>query len=338
MTGMIPEFAKRALSLLAVCGNLAVGAHAAAPQQVSPGKSTGSAAEEAEPLPTDWAPELFYSILTSANPDAAEALYRAAFAAGPAIVPQLEAALKDDRTAEFAAQSLAFIGGPQAMEILARLVNDSRDLDLRRFFYGALGEFQTPAATKALMKAVAESDSEPDRTVSEAAVLALTVRSDPALLPEIKKAETQIKDVVIHDDLDNAVAVMEIRAKYLASEEGRKAGGSIDAAVRTYFIPALEPPPEAASQTPGRAAGQSAQARGTAAAKPSARATPQVSVEVSHLTLSPDQSRALARVVFEDPSAVATYDMVLEKQSGNWTVASVWLGSESPKPGAGPGQ
>ena len=50
MTGMIPEFAKRALSLLAVCGNLAVGAHAAAPQQVSPGKSTGSAAEEAEPL------------------------------------------------------------------------------------------------------------------------------------------------------------------------------------------------------------------------------------------------------------------------------------------------
>jgi len=218
------------------------------------------------------------------------------------------------------------------------LVNDSRDLDLRRFFYGALGEFQTPAATKALMKAVAESDSEPDRTVSEAAVLALTVRSDPALLPEIKKAETQIKDVVIHDDLDNAVAVMEIRAKYLASEEGRKAGGSIDAAVRTYFIPALEPPPEAASQTPGRAAGQSAQARGTAAAKPSARATPQVSVEVSHLTLSPDQSRALARVVFEDPSAVATYDMVLQKQSGNWTVASVWLGSESPKPGAGPGQ
>src|SRR2546427_8869173 len=65
-------------------------------------------------LATDWAPELLDAILSSPNEEAHDALYRAAFAAGPAIVPQLEAAIKDDRTAEFAAQSLAFIRGAQA--------------------------------------------------------------------------------------------------------------------------------------------------------------------------------------------------------------------------------
>lgn len=320
---------------MALGGTLLGAALAAAPQQVSQGKSPASGSEETEPLPGDWAPELLYAILTSANPDAADALYSGAFAAGPAIVPELQAALKDDRTAEFAAQSLAFIGGPKAMEILAGLVKDPRDLDLRRFFYGALGEFPTPQATDILMKAVAASDSEPDRTVSEAAILALTVRSDPDLLPEIKKAEDKIKDVVIHDDLDNALAVMELRAKYLATEEGRKAGGSIDAAVRTYFIPALEPPPDAASKTSGQSAGRSGKAHGTTSTKTAAPAAPAVSVKVHHLTFSPDQSRALARVIFEDPSATATYDIVLQKQSGNWTVASVWLGEETPKSGAG---
>ena len=46
------------------------------------------------------------------------ALFHASFAAGPDLVPFLEASLKDDRTAEFAAQSLAFIGGDKALKIL----------------------------------------------------------------------------------------------------------------------------------------------------------------------------------------------------------------------------
>jgi hypothetical protein len=36
-------------------------------------------------------------------------------------------------------------------------------------------------------------------------------------------------------------------------------------------------------------------------------------------------------VVFEDPTALANYDIVLQKQLGNWTIASVWLGSETEK-------
>jgi hypothetical protein len=38
----------------------------------------------------------------------------------------------------------------------------------------------------------------------------------------------------------------------------------------------------------------------------------------------------------EDPSAVAKYDLVLQKRLGNWGVVSVWLGSETEKPGAPP--
>jgi hypothetical protein len=56
-----------------------------------------------------------------------------------------------------------------------------------------------------------------------------------------------------------------------------------------------------------------------------------VKVTIENLTFSPDQTRALARVVFEDPSALANYDIVLQKQLGNWTMASVWLGSETEK-------
>ena len=318
-------------------GVLIAGVLVAKPQQSSPGKTADATSESVEPVPGDWAPELLYAILSSANSDAGDALYRAAFSAGPSIAPQLEGALKDDRTAEFAAQSLAFMGGPKAVDILAGLVNDPRDLDLRRFFYGALGEFNTPQATGILLNSIARSDSEPDRTVSEAAILALTVRSDPALISELKKEEAQIKDVVIHDDLDNAVAVIESRSKYLASEEGKKSDGSIDAAVRTYFIPALEPPPEAASKTSGHPTVRNGEAREPAKGKPAVRAKPPVSVEVRNLTFSPDQSRALAQVIFEDTSAVANYDIVLQKQSGNWAVVSVWLGSETPKPGAPPG-
>ena len=57
-------------------------------------------------------------------------------------------------------------------------------------------------------------------------------------------------------------------------------------------------------------------------------ADPPVNVKISHLTFSPDHARALARVEFEIPSAIARYDMVLQKQAGNWRLASVWLGEE----------
>jgi len=36
-------------------------------------------------------------------------------------------------------------------------------------------------------------------------------------------------------------------------------------------------------------------------------------------------------VVFQDPSALANYDMVLQKQYGDWIIASVWLGEETEK-------
>ncbi len=127
--------------------------------------------------------ELLDAIERSPNPEAQDALYRAAVAAGPAIIPQLEEALKDDRTAEFAAQALAFIGGAQAMQILWKLQSDTRDLSLRRFYYGALGEFDAPEATQTLLAAINRADEEPDRTVTEAAILALTVRSDPNAAP-----------------------------------------------------------------------------------------------------------------------------------------------------------
>jgi hypothetical protein len=280
--------------------------------------------QEEAPLPGDWAPELLDAILSSPNAEAHEALYRAAFAAGPAIVPQLAAGLKDDRTAEFAAQTLAFLGGERALEILWKAVSDPRDLNLRRFYYGALGEFDSPQAIETLFQVIGRSDAEPDRTVTEAAVLALTIRSDLKLLPRIREAEAKIHDVVIRDDLDNALEVIERRAKYLASPEGKKAGGSVQEAVRTYFIPALEPlsPPNPAKPAP--------QSTGRAPEKP------QVKVEVQTLTLSPDKTRALARVVFEDPSAVAQYDIVLQKRYGDWTIASVWLGSETEKPAPPP--
>ncbi len=273
--------------------------------------------EQGAPLPGDWAPELLDAILSSPNPEAHDALYRAAFAAGRVLVPQLEAALKDDRTAEFAAQALAFIGGEKALEILWKLVRDPRDLNLKRFYYGALGEFDSPEAIQTLFDVIARSDAEPDRTVTEAAVLALTVRSDLKLVPRLREAAAKLQDVVIRDDLDNTLAVIESRAKYLASPEGKTAGGSVERAVQTYFHPALEPPPVTTPKSP---AGRSA------------AAIPLVQVKIENLTLSPDKTRALARVAFEDPSARAEYDIVLQKQYGDWSIASVWLGSEVEKP------
>lgn len=298
------------------------------------------------PLPGDWAPELLDGILSSANPEASDALYRAVFAAGPAIIPQLEAALKDDRTAEFAAQSLAFVGGSQALQILSKLLHDPRDLDLRRFYYGALGEFETREATQALLDAMTRSDTEPDRTVTEAAILALTVRADENLVPILQQAKVKIQDVVIRDDLDNALDVIEGRSRYLASRQGKQPGGSIEEAVRTYFIPALEPLPPPAPPKRPLASSPSTPETGTVAAKSGVSSKqadsrrdrseskppePGVKVSIQALTFAPDKMRALARVVFEDPSALANYDIVLQKQYGNWTIASVWLGSETEK-------
>ena len=351
------------------------------PEPTPSSAEPGSAENDETPLPGDWAPELLDGMLSSPNSDSRDALLDAAFAAGPAVVPQLEAALKDDRTVEFAAQSLAYVGGPKALAILSKLVSDPRDLDLRRFYYGALGEFQGPEAAKVLFYALGRADAEPDRTVTEAAIIALTVRSEASLLPELRQMKSKIKDVVLRDDLDNAVDVIEARARYLASPQGRNVGGSLEQAVRSYFMPALEPPraasgskadvlkPRSESVT-SSAISQDRTSAGAASAKhagserssapvnsavpaqhspaversghvshsaPASRSTPAdppVKVEIRNLTFSPDRTRALARVTFEDPFAVAYYTIVLQKQAGDWTLASVWLGSETEKPGA----
>lgn len=306
---------------------------AKAPQEPAPA-ATAETADQDQPLPGDWGPELLYSILSSPNEEAQFGLVRATFAAGPAIIPQLITALKDDRTAEYAAESLAYIGGEQALPALWKLLSDPRDLNLRRFTYGALAEFDSPQATDALLDVINKSDNEPDRTVTEAAVIALTVRTDTSLLPRLLAAENKLQDVVIRDDLDNARAVIEQRAKYLASPEGKKAGGSIESAVRTYFIPALESPsPETGTASPARKG--AAKAPGAPATE---KPSPLVKVDIRSVTLSPDQNRALARVVFEDPSAMAFYDFVLQKRFGNWTLASVWLGPEAEKKAVGSGQ
>jgi len=294
-----------------------------------------TSAEQEPPLPGDWGPELLYGILSSPNEEAQSGLLRATFAAGPAIIPQLSAALKDDRTAEYAAQSLAFIGGDPSLPSLWNLLSDPRDLNLRRFTYGALAEFDSPQATDILFDAINKSDNEPDRTVTECAVIALTVRTDTSLLPRLLAAEKKLQDVVIRDDLDNARAVIEERAKYLASPEGKKSGGSIESAVRTYFIPALESPP--APEAPAAPPAKKVMGK-TPSAPPLAKPRPLINVEVRSVTLSPDKNRALARVVFEDPTAMAYYDFVLQKRFGNWTLASVWLGPEVEKKAVGSGQ
>ena len=272
---------------------------------------TASAVRIAYPLPGDWAPELLYGILSSANPAAKLQLERAAFAAGPAIIPQLKAALKDDRTATFAARELAYIGGKRTLPILASLLKDPRNLDLRRFYYGALGEFDDSSTRQILLSQIANSDSEPDRSVTEDAILALTVPTDPNLIPNLKALEAKIHDVVIQSDIENAISIIQIRAAALRSAIGAASGASVGQAIRAYFLPALKPPPTG-SQSPGE--------------PPS---MPPVSVKIAHVTYTPDGSRALARVLFEIPSSVATYDMVLKIEGGQWKLASVWLRNES---------
>jgi hypothetical protein len=312
----------QSLLLTACCLYLTTACLAQQPPSAPPEKAPPVQAQDNEsgeqseaPLPGDWAAELLDEILSAPNAEAADSLFRATFAAGQSIIPQLAEALKDDRTAEYAAQSLAFIGGEQAMQALWKLREDKRDLNLRRFYYGALAEYDTDQATQTLFQVINTSDSEPDRTVTEAAILALTVRTDSKVADLIRQAEKKVSDVVIRDDLENALDVIQIRSKYLSTPEGKKAGGSIDAAARTYFIPALQPPPPSPSDV----------------AAHRAPAKPDVKVEIQNLTFSPDRQRALAAVTLEDPSAVAKYDLVLQKRLGNWEVASVWMGAETEK-------
>jgi hypothetical protein len=302
-----------------------------------PPPATAPMTEDEKPLPGDWAVEFLDKLANSPNAEASEALYRATMAAGPTVIPQLEEAAKDDRTAEFAAQALAYLGGEKALRILWNLVPDPRDLDLRRFYYGALGEFDSPAAINTLLDVIRRADQEPDRTVTEAAILALTVHSDPKLLEPLREAHDNIKDIVIRLDLESAMEVIEARAKYLAAPD-KKVGGSIEYAVRTYFAPALAaaPPPGVAPTTPRHTSAQppAKSSSRTSAARPIRKPPPPkplVDVHILDVTLSPDQTRALARVSFEDPSATAYYDIVLQKRMGDWFVASVWLGAEVEK-------
>jgi hypothetical protein len=301
------------------------------PEKQKPAAPRESSTEDEDnPPPGDWAPELLDAIVNSPNAVARDALLDAAFAAGPAIIPQLEKALQDDRTAEFAAQSLAFVGGGKAIEVLSHLTEDPRDLNLRRFYYGALAEFEHPLATKLLLSVVGHGDEEQDRTVTEAAILALTVRSDPSLEAPLQEIHAKLKDIVIKDDDENVLGELEARARHRASPEEEKAGGSVEQAVRTYFMPALEVSPGSGvtklavspSTTPAAATG----------AKPSNPVMPAAKVTVEGVTYSPDHDRALAHVIFDNPSGTAYYSMVLQKQYGNWTLASVWLGSEVEKP------
>lgn len=329
---------------LCLCAGLCLYPVVSAYSQQTPAKAQLPAAAAASPppsenipaddqdqvLPGDWGPELLYGVLSSPNEEAQYDLMRATFAAGPSVIPQLTEALKDDRTAEFAAQSLSFIGGEQTLPILWKLLDDQRDLNLRRFTYGALAEYDSPQATNMLLDVIKKSDDEPDRTVTEAAVIALTVRTDPTLLPQLANLEKNLQDVVIKDDLDNARTVIEERVKYLASPEGKKAGGSVESAVRTYFMPALEPSLGTDAPTPVAARRPGVK---TPATPSRPQPKPDVTVDVRNVTLSPDQNRALARVAFEDPSAIAYYDFVLQRRFGDWQLASVWLGPEVAKPG-----
>lgn len=259
-----------------------------------------------------WAPALLYGIISSPRPGALDSLYDAAFAAGPVIVPQLQDALKDDRTAEFAAQCLAFIGGAQAFGALSKLVSDPRNLGLSRYYYGALGEVDTPQANNYLLDVIRNANQQPDRTVTEAAIIALTVHRTAAGIPELKQAESKLTDPVIQDDLDNAISVIQSRAQYEAAH--KTTGGSLQQALDFYFEPALE-----------SATARTAAPNGAAAKAQVPPAAPGANIKIEHVEFSPNQTRALTRVKFEDEGVGETYRIVLQKKFGDWTVASVWL-------------
>lgn len=263
-----------------------------------------------------WAPALLYGIISSPSPGALDSLYDAAFAAGPAIVPQLQEALKDDRTAEFAAQCLAFIGGEQAFTALSNLVSDPRNLGLSRYYYGALGEVDTQQANSYLLDVIRNANQQPDRTVTEAAIIALTVHRTTSVIPQLKEAESKLTDPVIQDDLDNAISVIQARGQYAATHKAP--GGSLQQALNFYFEPALDSAPGGATEPNGVSR--------RAAAKPQAQpAAPGAKVEIERVEFSPNRTRALARVKFEDEGVGENYRIVLQKKFGDWTVVSVWL-------------
>jgi hypothetical protein len=271
-----------------------------------------------------WVPNLLYGIIDSSNRSALDALYDAAFAAGPALVPELDAAaIADDRTAEFAAQSMAFIGGSQSINALANLLHDPRNLDLRRYYYGALGLAEGPANSQILINAIRHANDEPDRVVTDAAIVALTVRSDPSLLPPLQQTETKITDPVIQGDLANAISIIQTRARYLASRGGQVTARSIQQAIHTYFIPAFQSVPAAAR---GRNGAQRARATGSGPAR-------RAGFVIQHVEYSPDHDRALARVRFEDGEAIAHYWLVLQKEGSGWEVDTAWLGAERERSG-----
>jgi len=284
--------------------------------------------DEYAPLPGDWAVSLLDQISNSPQPEARDDLLRAVMRVGPAAIPMLEPALKDDRTAEFAAQALAFIGGQKALKLLWEMIPDPRDLDLRRFYYGALAEYNVPEATDVLVKVVKRADSEPDRTVTETAIVALTVSSDSSILPALREAMEHIEDIVIRLDLENAIEVIDRRAKQRASGE-LKAGGSIEYAVRGYFAPALDSPPQEEGESRPARPRPAKTTKSRSAAKPAP--APDINVRIHDIALFPDQTRALANVTFEDPTAYADYNIVLQKQYGTWVVASVWMGERRQK-------
>src|SRR5580658_1520798 len=102
------------LLLLGACFLLATSAFAQQKTTATPAKpraahppqadQPAAAADDDKPLPGDWGPSLLYGVLSSPNEEAQYTLLRATFAAGPAVIPELVEALKDDRTAEYAAQ------------------------------------------------------------------------------------------------------------------------------------------------------------------------------------------------------------------------------------------
>lgn len=293
---------------------LALAALALAASSVLRSQSLPAAAaqQRKQLLNEQWDPAKLYAILTSQDPQAGENLYRAAFAAGPAIIPKLEMALKDDRTAEFAAQTLAWFGGDRSLAILAKLLKDPRDLDLRRFYYGALGAYHDPHDVEILLNQVRTSDHEPDRDVTRNAILALSISSDAALVPRLYQAEKQVTDPVIQDDIQTAAMVVGLRAKYTATPAGKSAGSSVEQAIRSYFMPALQAMPGGGDAGPPAG----------------------VEVNVRNLTWSPDKTRVLAAVDFENPEALASYHMVVQKSQAGWKIASVWLSEEREKPQA----
>ena len=257
-----------------------------------------------------WAVILMDEILNAPNPAARDHLLRSGFAAGARIIPHLNKALADDRTAEFAAQLLAFYGNDRALSILQKLEMDSRDLALRRFFYGALGEFNTPNSREKLLQVVSQADSEQDVTVTETAILALTVASDPAVAGRLKELSSGIGSILIQDELLSAVEVMYIRAEYL--ERARKEfpdGFSVQQAVEGYFV--------------GAGIGIGTTGRGPEGTRPGSELPP-VKLHIENLTFSPNQLRVLARVRLEDPEGSASYDLVLQQRLGSWEAASVW--------------